>query len=570
MPTTRKQKKARKSRGLEILSDIENLDIMLGDNCYNGTERERSLDNNFVGRRESITSNNLDNEGESLFSNCRNDELRTNADFGQNSAEANSLTEINRLSSELNSRISREMDEVMNNVGIQIQRAINEAINSQVLPQIQNVIMAGSGRQTGRGWEVPVERPETNAEDRLNSNAKSNLRNEQGDNHRFSENTTQHVHDMVTGDTESPPQVPEFLTGRVSSRNHLDRSYEDINLDTTIPAQERNAPAALTDPITRLADVLTTMQNRPTAQQLTIRPVNSNTMTFDGKSEKFELFEDLFHTMIKMQPEMTEQMKINHFHSLLRKNALQTFRNISSSNRQTLEDVLIIFRRKYVKPESQATAKHKWHRLVFDPNTMKLPDFLEELNQGAEKAFGDHAQKMIDSLLYAKLPPKLKRSVNMARLENGSYDEIVAHLERELELNALEESDDLPIATMTSSSTKPKTPLSAGQMSDITCNYCKEKGHIVKECEKLKKKKEKDAQQGKQIQKKTYPECGTCGKKNHPEERCWQGAGAHLKPKRTRPDDANEGKPNSKAQKPQNKPTSSNSKSSSSDDESKN
>ena len=214
-------------------------------------------------------------------------------------------------------------------------------------------------------------------------------------------------------------------------------------------------------------------------------------MTFDGKSEKFELFEDLFHTMIKMQPEMTEQMKINHFHSLLRKNALQTFRNINSTNRQTLEDVLVIFRRKYVKPVSQATAKHKWHRLVFDPNTMKLPDFLEELNQGAEKAFGYHAQKMIDSLLYAKLPPKLKRSVNMARLENGSYDEIVAHLERELELNALEESDDLPMATMISSSSKTKTPLSTGQMSDITCNYCKEKGHMVKDCENSKRRKRK-------------------------------------------------------------------------------
>ena len=57
--------------------------------------------------------------------------------------------------------------------------------------------------------------------------------------------------------------------------------------------------------------------------------------------------------MIKMQPEMTEQMKINHFHSLLRKNALQTFRNINSTNRQTLKDVLVIFRQKYVKPESQ-------------------------------------------------------------------------------------------------------------------------------------------------------------------------------------------------------------------------
>ena len=570
MPTTRKQKKARKSRGLEILSDIENLNVMLGENHFDETERDDSFDGDSIRRQESVTSNNLGNEGMNPYPDHRNLGAGTSADYGQNSASADSQVEINRLSSELNSRISREMDEMMVNVSSQIQRAINDAISNQVLPQIQSAIMAGSGQGTRRGWEKSVERPEVYPEAPHGSKARFNSNNEHSENHHKGVKPHHNVHDMVTGDNESPNPVPEFLTGRTSSRDHLDGSFEDINLDTTIPAQERIATTADSDPITRLADVLTTMQNRPTAQQLTIRPVNSNTMTFDGKSEKFELFEDLFHTMIKMQPEMTEQMKINHFHSLLRKNALQTFRNISSSNRQTLEDVLIIFRRKYVKPESQATAKHKWHRLVFDPNTMKLPDFLEELNQGAEKAFGDHARKMIDSLLYAKLPPKLKRSVNMARLENGSYDEIVAHLERELELNALEESDDLPIATMTSSSTKPKTPLSTGQMSDITCNYCKEKGHIVKECEKLKKKKEKDAQQGKQTQKKTYPECGTCGKKNHPEERCWQGAGAHLKPKRTRPDDANDGKPNSKAQKPQNRSTSSNSQASSSNDESKN
>ena len=43
MPTSRKQKKARKSRGLEMLSDIENLDIMLGENHFGTREREGSL-----------------------------------------------------------------------------------------------------------------------------------------------------------------------------------------------------------------------------------------------------------------------------------------------------------------------------------------------------------------------------------------------------------------------------------------------------------------------------------------------------------------------------------------------
>ena len=108
--------------------------------------------------------------------------------------------------------------------------------------------------------------------------------------------------------------------------------------------------------------------------------------------------------MLKMQPELTEAMKIIHFHAHSRKEALQTFRNKSASNKKTLDDVLIVFRRKHVKPESQATANHKWHKLTSDPNTKSLSDFSEELNECAEKAFSDNAQHMIDSLLYAKLP----------------------------------------------------------------------------------------------------------------------------------------------------------------------
>ena len=84
-----------------------------------------------------------------------------------------------------------------------------------------------------------------------------------------------------------------------------------------------------------------------------------------------------------------------------------------------------------------------------DPNTQSSPDFLEELNECAERAFGDNAQHMIDSLLYAKLPSHLERSLNLAYLENGTYDQIVAHLEKELQISGLENNGELTIPTMT-------------------------------------------------------------------------------------------------------------------------
>ena len=94
MPTTRKQKKARKSRGLEILSDIENLDIMLGENHFNEPERDESLDSASVRRYDSVMSNNLGNEGGSSYSNHMNSNTRTSVVNGQNSADVSSQAAI--------------------------------------------------------------------------------------------------------------------------------------------------------------------------------------------------------------------------------------------------------------------------------------------------------------------------------------------------------------------------------------------------------------------------------------------------------------------------------------------
>ena len=59
--------------------------------------------------------------------------------------------------------------------------------------------------------------------------------------------------------------------------------------------------------------------------------------TFDGKSEKFELFEDLFQTSLKIHKQLKEEDKINYFHFLMPGDALQTFKTITTPTERIWE-----------------------------------------------------------------------------------------------------------------------------------------------------------------------------------------------------------------------------------------
>ena len=72
--------------------------------------------------------------------------------------------------------------------------------------------------------------------------------------------------------------------------------------------------------------------------------------TFDGKSENFELFDGLFQNSLKIHNQLTQENKINYFHSLMPGDDLQTFKNITTPNRENLGEILTVFRRKYVRP----------------------------------------------------------------------------------------------------------------------------------------------------------------------------------------------------------------------------
>ena len=348
------------------------------------------------------------------------------------------------------------------------------------------------------------------------------------------------IHSDEESDAEPLREDYHMVTGanRTLHRQSSQKSNDTIgsHADLNLP----NLTAQPPDPVNQIAIAIEKLANKNSSQSL-FHP--KNTLTFNGKNEKnekFEYFEDLFHTTLRMQPNLTEDMKINHFHAHLRGLALKTFKNIQRTPTTTLEDILKVFRRKYVKPESSASAKHRFNRLSFDPEHQKLPDFLEELQESAEKAFGENAHQMIENLLYAKMPPHLKKSINHAYLENGTYEQIVKHLEREMELNGLEADEPLVKTQMTvtkkeqitekttkkpNDKTKKQTPKTVPDktLKNDQCRYCKETGHMMADCSKLAKRRKLE-------EDPDAEKCHTCNTPGHDEENCYFGANMENRP----------------------------------------
>ena len=254
---------------------------------------------------------------------------------------------------------------------------------------------------------------------------------------------------------------------------------------------------------------------------------------FDGKSEKFELFEDLFRNNIKMYPHLTEIQKINYFHSLLRGNALQAYCNLDDTKKDNLEEVITAFKRRFGDFQSSAKARCEWDALHFDPTKQKLHEFLDALQKTAKEAFGSEAQKFIDKAIYAKMPDHVKKILNRAYLEDKPYNDIVLHLEREMRLNGLGAPDEttiVPLNTVDAAVADDKKE----QQQRGYCFHCGKYGHYKAQCRRLRKDRYYATKTITTDTKQTdtaKPKCDTCGKM-HKTENCWDGANAANDPRK--------------------------------------
>ena len=156
MPSTRKQKaKTRKSRAMDILSDVDNLDVMLGNGNEIPIERELP---------DAIEQSST--QGDYETNDFHRTEYRSFVRENEPPGHSDVRRSFEIFSNEFNLRLSQEMDSMMTMVHNQINRAISTAISERVLPEIQNIVssMSSSGNRDTEASSSP-----SSQENRVNS-----------------------------------------------------------------------------------------------------------------------------------------------------------------------------------------------------------------------------------------------------------------------------------------------------------------------------------------------------------------------------------------------------------------
>ena len=166
--------------------------------------------------------------------------------------------------------------------------------------------------------------------------------------------------------------------------------------------------------------------------------------TFDGKSARIELFEELFQISHKIDSQTTGDNKVNYLHSLMAGVALQTFENINRTTPENVGEILAVFRRKNLKAQAMATAKHEFQKLVINTASQELIDFLDEIGAGQSRIRKSSSPHHWTILIRqnASTPDKITKKAN---LEHGASEQIVTHLNTELKIYALETPNELQV-----------------------------------------------------------------------------------------------------------------------------
>ena len=145
MPSTRKQKaKEKRSRHSDVMSDIENLDVMLGNYTHGENRDQEAIEQIEIdpesGRRQQALDQNEPN-----YRSLLNTNLSENSEI---------TVETSRMiNSEISSQMSRKIEVMKSDLNSHILEVINSAIEERILPSIENVITSNREAKNTK-WDL--------------------------------------------------------------------------------------------------------------------------------------------------------------------------------------------------------------------------------------------------------------------------------------------------------------------------------------------------------------------------------------------------------------------------------
>ena len=206
---------------------------------------------------------------------------------------------------------------------------------------------------------------------------------------------------------------------------------------------------------------------------------------FKGNREKYNEFEHLL--LSHLQPhahKLTEEQKLKNFKSLLRDDAIEFWQTLTITTETTLKDILAAFKKEYAKEELSEVSKFKFDQLRYDPTIESFSTFLANYKKVAKQAYGEKAQEIIQTFLFAKLPIQLQNELAIAGNYDASIEDIKKFVQRRCQYAQLlpnqqllqpfnqaiqtQEAPSKPAVTKQNETERPITK----KKFDGNCRYC--------------------------------------------------------------------------------------------------
>ena len=355
-------------------------------------------------------------------------------------------------------------------------------------------------------------------------------------------NTNMTRSDMVTGVSTNSSPTPNIQQPRRT-------------LPTPATHQNRDRAPPTNEP--QMDDVLTEIHNlRTTMTDGVIQPkiLQTQVPLFRGNREKYNEFEHLLKNHLRPHMnKLTEEQKLNYFQSLLRDEAIEFWQTLKITTETTLQDVLQAFTKEYAKEDLKEVSKNKFDQMRYDPTKESFADFLTRYKKLAKQAYGDKANDIAETFLFAKLPIQIQNELAMAGKHDAKVEEIKTFVQRRCQYAQLlpGTSDMQPLNQIYNYQPKQQSaqPAPNNNTTEKTakrevkrrfegnCRYCNILGHKWIECRKrlrdeangITKKSQQRPQPGnnnaqqQETEKPRYNSklvCQICGKVGHSARDC--------------------------------------------------